>query len=176
MTRKELRSFVKDKLKAEGFISQNRYLYKIIDEDYLIGIHLDPSTYCKGYGLVCGVIYLPDELKFPLCGRYDLQWTFCFPRNVGQKLDLTKYEDDTSLTTVFEYENHSVEQFEEYFELNYERFIVPLFNKEFGLEMFRKDWRLMNRFSVQTVNKLCQRASLDTQTVLKYLGKMPHKA
>lgn len=49
--------------------------------------------------------------------------------------------------------------------MNYEHFIDHLFDKEYGLKMFREDWHLMNRFSVQTIKKLCHRASLDAQSV-----------
>jgi len=171
MTKSELRTYVREKFKSKGFQSQKSYLYKIIDDDYLIGFHLYPSSYCKGYRFICGIIYLPDPFKIPLRGLFDLEWVFRFPVDSGSKLDLSKYEGNTQLTTVFEYENYSLAQLEEYFMMNYEHFITPLFNKEFGLELFRSDWRLMNRFSVQTVDKLCQRASLDTKSVLKYLGK-----
>lgn len=171
MTRKELRTFVKDKFKAQGFSAQKSYLYKIIDDDYLIGFHLDPSSYGKGYRFVCGIIYLPDELKIPLRGVFDLEWIFRFPTDPTSKLDLSNYTWDRTLETVFHYENYSIEQLETFFEINYDYFITPLFDKEYGLEMFRKDWRLMNRFAPKTVFKLCERASIDAQAVFKHLGK-----
>lgn len=171
MTKKELRAFVKEQFKTREFSSYKSYLYTVIDDDYLIGFHLYPSTYCKGYSFICGIIYLPDSFKIPLRGLFDLQWSFRFPIHPGGELDLDHYQDGARFTTVFEYENYSLEELALYFSMNYEHFIEPLFDKELGLKMFREDWRLMNRFSVQTVTKLCRRASLDTQAVLRYLGK-----
>lgn len=174
MTKKELRAFVKEQFKSQGFSSEKSYLYKIIDDDYLIGFHLYPSTHCKGYSFICGIIYLPDPFKIPLRGLFDLEWSFRFPVHPGGELDLSNYRDGARYTTVLEYENYSLEDIKKYFSMNYEHFVLPLFDKGYGLKLFRKDWRLMNRFSTQTVEKLCKRASLDTQAVLKYLGKSTH--
>lgn len=171
MTKKELRAFVKKQFISQGFSAEKSYLYKIIENDYLIGFHLYPSTYCKGYSFICGIIYLPDPLKIPLRGLFDLEWHFRFPVHSSADFDLSNTQDVTQYTTVLEYENYTQEDINAYFSLNYEHFIIPLFDKEYGLKMFREDWRLMNRFSSQTVDKLCKRASLDTQIVLKYLGK-----
>lgn len=171
MTKNELRTFIKEKFKSQGFSSQKSYLYKTIDDDYLIGFHLYPSTYCKGYSFVCGIIYLPDPFKIPLRGIYDLEWSFRFPVHPGGELDLKKYQDGARFTTVFQYENYSTEDLEVYFSMNYEHFITPLFDKEYGLQLLREDWHIMNRFAPQTIDKLCKRASLNTQIVLEYLGK-----
>lgn len=171
MTKKELRSFIKEQFKTRGFSSEKSYLYKIIDDDYLIGFHLYPSTYCKGYSFICGIIYLPDPFKIPLRGLFDLEWSFRFPIHCSEELDLNHYQDATRFTTVFEYENYSLADLEAYFSMNYDYFIIPLFDKDYGLKMFRDDWRLMYRFSARNIDKLCSRASLDTQTVLRYLGK-----
>ena len=145
---------------------------KVIDDDYLIGFYLYPSTYCKGYDFVCGIIYLPDELKIPLRGLFDLEWAFRFPIDPSDKLELSDYYGNRKLTTVLKYEKYTIEQLDLFFGINYDYFIKPLYNKEFGLDMFRHDWRLMNRFSVQTINKICHRASIDAQMVLEQLGKV----
>ena len=173
MTRKELRTFVKEQFKSRGFSSEKSYLYKMLDEDYLIGFHLYPSSHCKGYTLICGIIYLPDPYKVPLRGLYDLEWSFRFPVRPGGELDLDSGPTGPAYTTVLEYENYPLEEIEGYFAMNYEHFVLPLFDKEYGLKLLRADWRLMNRFTAQTVEKLCARASLDTQAVLKRLGKTP---
>lgn len=171
MTRTELRAYIKKRFKSLGFSSEKSYLYKIIDNDYLIGFHLYPSTYCKGYSFICGIIYLPDPYKVPLRGLFDLEWNFRFPRHPGGELNLNGHQSRTNYVTVFEYEQYSLEDIETYFSINYNYFIAPLFDKEYGLKMFRENWRLMNRFTAQTVDKLCKRAGLHTQTVLEYLGK-----
>lgn len=172
MTRTELRRYVKEKFKEKGFRSEKSYLYKILDDDYLICFHLYPSSYCKGYSFICGVIYLPDEYKIPLRGLLDLEWCFRFPRDMDKELELDGYQSNPDLIAVFEYDNYTVEQLDKYFAVNYAHFVEPLFDKEYGLDCFRKDWRLMNRFSVKTVDKLCKRAGIDTQAVLQYLGKL----
>jgi len=114
---------------------------------------------------------LPDPYKIPLRGLFDLNWEFRFPVHPGGKLDLKNKQNCGCSTTLFEYEKYSLGDLDSYFNMNYNHFVAPLFDKEFGLQMLREDWRLMNIFSVQTIDKLCKRAHLSTQAVLDYLGK-----
>ena len=169
MTRQELRAYVKDKFKKMGYQAQKSYLYKVFDDDYLIGFYLEPSSYVKGYAFVCGIIYLPDELCMPFRGVFDLQWEFQFPCKPEEKLDLSTYPENPKLCRVFEYEKFTLEQLEKVFEVNYEYFMVPLLDKNYGLDIFRSNWAVFNRFDTQSILKICQRAGIDSEKVFRYL-------
>lgn len=176
MTKSELFAYVATKLKLLGYRSRRNYYYQIIDDDYLIGLFLDPSSYCKGYRFICGAIYLPDEQKMPFCGKFDIQRNFIFPLDSNSLVGSLDYIDSDSRelstrNTIFEYENYTIEQLDKLFETNYSRFVVPLMNKEYGLEKFRDNWKSMNRFSKNNVMKICKRAGINSDEVLAYLGK-----
>ena len=171
MTREELNKFIKGKLTSLGYKTKKSYFYKIIDEDYLIGFCLDSTGRTKGYYFICGIIYLPDEIKMPFRGIFDLEWKFIFPWEASGEFDIKKCLDDKLYKIVFEYEAYSLEQLEVFFSKNYAYFIDRLSDKEYGLDLFRNNWNRMNRFSVQSIDKICKRAGLDTDSVLKHLGK-----
>ena len=170
MTRQELRAWIKAKFKAMGYQQHKSYLYKVFDDDYVVGFDLYPSSYCKAYSFECWIIYLPDEIKFPPNGKADLFWTFRFPADPSSVLELDNYQNDRNLNWLFEYEKYSIEQLEEWFEINYNFFMLPLMDKNYGLDIFRMHWRdHMIRFAPENVIKICDRAGLDKQEVAEYL-------
>lgn len=171
MERKELRKYIRERFKSMGYQSYKSYQYKVLDDDYLIGFDLYPSTYTKGYYFDCGVIYLPDEYKIPLRGLYDYGNRFIFPNPPEIPFDIEKCKESRSFTTTFRYEEHTLEQLDEWFHQNYKYYMIPLLDKEYALERFRKDLRLMNAFKPKTIDKLCKRAGMNTQEVLRILGK-----
>lgn len=170
MTKEELRSFVREKFKELGYQSRGNYFYKIFDDDYLIGFHLYASSYVKGFSFVCGVIYLPDKIKIPIRGVFDLQWEFQFPQEPEAMLDLSAYPDTRRLRRIFEYEQYTLEQLENFFEVNYAFFMAPLLDKNYGLNIIRNNWYHLKRFTPQNVLKLCQRADINSEDVFRYLG------
>lgn len=171
MTRQELRAYIKDKFKKMGYQSYKSYFYKIYDDDYLVGFYLEPSTYVKGYSFIYGIIYLPDELKIPFRGLFDLDGSFRFPCDPDEELDLTTYLENPKLSHIFEYEEYTLEQLDKLFEINYEYFMVPLLDKEHGLDQFRDPtkWFIFRRFAPQNVLKICQKAGIDSEKVFRYL-------
>lgn len=171
MTKEELKKYISRKMKLLGYQTRKSYYYRIIDEDYLIGFCLEPTGRSKGYYFICGIIYLPDSIKMPINGIFDLEWKFVFPWEPIGEFDIEKCIDNKLYKKVFEYEAYSLEQLEELFSVNYAYFIERLSDKEYGLDLFRNNWKRMNRFSVQSIDKICKRAGLDTAAVLKYLGK-----
>ena len=68
MEKKMFQKIVKDRLKIEGFKIKGNNSYKLLGKDYLIGVMLDHNPYCRGYFIEYGVVYLPDESKFPFQG------------------------------------------------------------------------------------------------------------
>lgn len=171
MTRNELRGYVKKWFNSRGFQSQKSYLFKVLDGDYLLGFYMEPTGLSKAYMFTCGIIYLPDNIKLPFHGVFDLQWDFIFPWEPNDEFDIHLCLERQKYRGVFKYEDYSIEQLEEILTQNYNYYITPLFDKEYGLCLFRDDWRLMNRFSVQSIEKLCNRAGLDVAEVRAFLKK-----
>lgn len=165
MEKKELKEFIRVKFKELGFQKRKDYYTKTLDGDYLIGFYLYPSSYTKGYQFCCGIIYLPNEFKMPFHGLCDLDWNFRFPFKPGTELDFNQ----DPLAYVFEYEYYTVEQLERIFAQNYERYMLPLYDKEYGLELFRQDWRRLRRHSPQTIAGLCKRMGVDYDEVMDFL-------
>lgn len=167
MDKKEFKLYLKGKLKGLGFDKRKDFYSKTVNSDYLIGIDLMPSSYVKGYQFRCGIVYLPNEKRVPFCGLFDLKWNFEFPFELGQKLDFSQ----KPLTYIFKYEHYTTEEFEEFFMQNYDRYILPLYNPEYGIELMRKDWRLMVRCDSQTIAQLCTRMDISYEEVMKFLQR-----
>lgn len=165
MEKKELKQFLSARFKELGFEKKKDYYTKMLTDDYLIGCCLDPSSYTKGYQFYCGMIYLPNEMKMPFRGLFDLEWTFRFPIKPDDEFDF----DKGPYTYIFEYEQYTIEQFERIFEKNYKHYMEPLYSEEYGLEILRKDWRLMRRHSFQTIEGLCKRAGIEYSAVIEFL-------
>lgn len=173
MDRKEMRKVVKDFFKSKGFQSQNRYHYKKIDDDYLIAVDLFSAGFMKAYQIDFGAIFLPDEDKFPLTGRFDYYEICWFPEEPGDKLDLGDTPDcefsRDNLTFYFKYEIYTPGQLEHYLEINYERFVVPMLDKNYILDYYRNHLRSLNALGEKTFIKMCIRAELDPKEVKEYV-------
>lgn len=173
MEKKALRSYIRQRFKEDGFQSQKSINYTILQDDYLIAVELYPCTYGKQYQLICGVIFLPDEQKLPLRGIYDYECNFRFPLDPGAPWDPTLPIHHQKWGIYLKYELYTQEQLAALIDYNIEQVVKPLYDKEAVLDVFRSNWKMMNRFSAQTVEKLCRFAGLDTQEVLAALGKLP---
>ena len=172
MTKEEMKKFISHKFTSFGYQSSKNIYYKVYDGDYLIAFELQSTGRSKDYYFTCGIIYLPDELKFPVRGVYDLQWDFIFPWEPVADFDINTALQSKLYRRVFDYEKYSLEILDQVFMENYRHFMLPLLDKSYGLDIFRNDWRTMRRFSEKSIDKLCKRAGLDSQTVLSYLGKI----
>lgn len=173
MTQKEFRLFVKDKFRQLGFQSHKSINYRFVDEDYIVCMELYASSYCKGYKCSCGSIFLPNEEKYPLCGRYDAREVFKFPRNPADELDLSlsMMEQHMRYDTICEYSKFSLEQVNQYFDLNIQYFLVPMLDREYTLDIYRKEWRHFQYTRPENIVNICQKAGLNPQEVFSFIGK-----
>lgn len=171
MTKEDMGKYIRQKFSSLGYQSSRNIYYKMFDDDYLIAFELISTGRSKGYYFTCGIIYLPDEHKMPVRGVYDLQWDFIFPWEPCMEFDIDVAIESKQFRRVFEYEKYTLQELDGIFASNYQHFVIPLHNKNYGLDIIRSDWRIMRRFSRQSIDKLCKRAGLDTQAVLSYLGK-----
>lgn len=142
MEKKEFQKIVKDKMKKLGFQSRRNNYYKIVDDDYLIGVSLDHHPFCKGYFVEFGVIYLPDEEKLPFDGWYDWNAWFVFAKMPED--DLRKYHienldvDDDDLVDYFEYDIRSMEELNKALDLNIEKRLSLIYDKQYVLKYYRE--------------------------------------
>ena len=173
MTKNEFRAYVKDKFRSMGFESHKSIHYKFIEDDYVVCLELDPSSYCKGYQCTWGAIILPNEDTFPPCGRYDVSANFQFPREPGDELDfsLPVLERHVKYDYKCEYEKYTREQIERYFDANIAQFITPLYDIELALDYFRNDWRRFRYNKPEHIVNICKKAGLNPQQVFSSIGK-----
>ncbi len=172
MDKTDVRKYIKEKFKTLGFQSKRKWHYRIYDGDYLIGFELEPSTLCKGYCFTCGIIYLPDELRMPFHGIFDFHWDFIFPWEPDADCDVQSCINSKLFRRVFVYEEYSVEQLDKIFNANYDYFIKPLMSKEYGLNLYREDWRRLESYPKSKIEMICSRAGINTQEVLRFLDRL----
>ena len=144
LEKKEFQKIVKEKLKELGFKSKGNYHHKIIDGDYLIGVHMEHHSFCKGYFIASGVIYFPDEEMTSFTGCFDYDQPFYFTKTAEDDLnsyDLEgwddQYEDD--LVDYFEYDVRSKEDLERQLDINIQRRMGKFYDKEYVFKRLHND-------------------------------------
>ncbi len=171
MNRKELRALVKSRFSALGFKAYKSFLYKIIDDDYLIGFYLEPTGYGKEYEFVYGVLYLPDDEQDILQDRrFDITMCFEFPWEPDDPLAANCMKMNMS-NWALAYERYTIEEVNEMLDKNFHLHIEPFLDKSYGLKIFRQDWRSFRGLSDARLILLCARAELDIAEVCAYLGR-----
>lgn len=172
MEKKEFQKIVKDKMKKLGFQSRRNNYYKIVDDDYLIGVSLDHHPFCKGYFVEFGVIYLPDEEKLPFDGWYD--WNAWFVFTKVPEDDLRKYHienldvDDDDLVDYFEYDIRSMEELNRELDANIEKRLSLIYDKQYVLKYYREHMRgSFMCLPLATINKLSSLGDYDRKEVYR---------
>lgn len=179
MERKEVRRTVKDYFKEKGFMSSKSCMYKIFDDDYLVGIDLDTAGFMKAYQMACFAIYLPEENLFPLTGFGELRRLFWFPETPGADIVFPAPDESPAddMTFYFEYELYTKEQFLNYLDANYNQVVTLLLDKEYGLNIYRNNWRKFAalRNDKNRIIKLCHRTGLDPQEIFDFIDWFDNK-
>lgn len=170
MEKKEVQRMMRDKMKALGFQAKGNSYYKIVDNDYLIGVYLDHHPFCKGYFFEAGAVYLPDEGKMPFDGCFDYDERFVFTKTPEEDLnsyDLEGWDDSTSdeLLDYFEYGQRSKEELDKQLDINIQRRLNKFYDKEYIFNQFRDDLMLLVDLPEATVNKIVQRGNFDEEKI-----------
>ena len=174
MEKKEVQKFIKNKMKELGFRSRGNGLYKILDDNYLIGIYMDHHSYCKGYYIEYGVIYLPDDEKMPFRGDFD--WSSRFFFTTDPEDDLSKYHFDVDevdedsygkIIEYFEYDVFTLEELDAQLDLNIKKLLPALLDKNFVLEFYKKKLSVFTTLSTKTQIKLIKRGNYNLDIVNK---------
>lgn len=173
MEKIEMHRFVRQKFKSMGFRTQKNKFHKLIGDDYLVGVTMD-AGYVKSYRFYCGMIYLPDEWKMPFKGVFDISRQYMFPETLNGGPDVQKWLHDPSQKswTIIEYEKYTIEQLDMVLDANYEYFVKPMYDKEYGLQKYRDNWQYLRNVSPQKRNLLCRLAGLDVNAVNDFLNNL----
>lgn len=174
MEKKEFQQLFRTQMKELGFKVKGNYSYKIIDDDYLIGVFLDHYSYANAYHIYYGVIYCFDENKLPFKGVCD--WDDCFWFTVDPEDDLKNYPiekyftrfDRKKVVEYFEYDTRTKEDFLKCFHINVEKRLKHVFCKEYVLDIYRKDWVEFRQIPYDTVRKISKLAGLDVDKVISF--------
>lgn len=172
MEKKEAQQIFKKYMKSQGFKIKGNCAYKYVDDNYLVCAALDHRPFGNEYGIDFGAIYNPTEEDWPFHNFMD--WRSCFMFTTEPEDDLNKYLDDMDngwgygpTTVWFNYEARTKEEFEKSIALNMEKNFSDLYDKEFVLNQYRKDWILFRLISYKTVRKICALAGIDAEEAIR---------
>lgn len=158
MDKKEFQKIFKEKFKLMGFTIKGNVGYKLLEDDYLIGVSLDHNPYSQGYFIEYGVVYLPDKDKIPFRGLYDWEDRFLFTQEANA--DLAKYQiqemeyDEEKLTECFEYGARTSEDFISELEINIQKKLMLLDDREYVLKYYMDNFDMLAVLPQNTLKKL----------------------
>lgn len=177
MEKKEFLNLFKETMKNRGFKTRGKYCYKLIDDDYLIGIWPDYNTYADAYYIEYGVIYEPDEndLKKPFSSYADFSMRFQFTANPDDSLsnydigNINLFFDKTQIIDWFEYLYRPKENFEKQLSINIEKRFNLLYDKNYVKNIFRNNWLIFRALPKERVIKLSKIFDLNPEEVLNII-------
>ena len=181
MDKKEFQNLFKSYMKAKGFRIKGQGAYQFVDDQYIIGVSLDHHPFTKGYFVEYGAIYEPDAIQRQkgLLGKCDFRSFFLFTTDSND--DLNKYPienlkcrvDYNVLTDYFEYDFRTEEDFKHSMDINIEKRLQLLYNKEYILDQYRTDWVYFRMIPYDTVHKIVKLAGLNIDEVIRFRDKSP---
>lgn len=170
MDKTNFQKIVKKYFIEKGFQFKGTKGYKMIDNTYLIGVCLEHHSYCKAYRIDYGVVYLPDEKKVPFSGWYDWHDEFLFTQKPGE--DLEQYAigniddyDESNLVDYFEYESRDKQELLEQLEINENRKMELIMDKEFVLSHYSNNLNVFARLPDCTIEKLIRLWEFDVSEI-----------
>lgn len=172
MEKKEFQKIVKQKLKDIGFKSRGNHCYKIIDNEYLIGVSLVHCSYGQGYFIDYGIIYLPDEIKMPFDGDYDWSRKFWFTKDFEKNLQ--RYQLDNleechnELIDYFEYDIRSIASLKESIDINIEKMLSVLSDKKCAFKDYQNNLNVFVSLSEHEIKKFIKLGVVSKQVVLQH--------
>lgn len=172
MEKKEFQKVIKQKLKDKGFKARGNHCYKIIDNEYLIGVSLIHRSYGQGYFVDYGIIYLPDETKMPFNGDYDWCRKFWFTKDYEKNLN--RYQLDNveecykELIDYFEYSVRSIESLEESIDINIDKMLSVLSDRKCAFKDYKNNLNLFVSLSEHEIKKFIKLGAVSKQVTLQY--------
>ena len=159
MTRKEFRAWVKERFKEMGFKAYRSFLYREVSDDCLLGFYLEPSSYYREYECTFGVLYLPDETQNVLEDRrFDITMCFEFPWEADDPW-AANFKKSGLPNMYIAYERYTEDEVVAMFEKNIHDYLMPFFDRTYGLRMLRQNphlYRGMPEDRVQFLRRLVE--------------------
>ena len=173
MEKKEFQKLFKCYMKGLGYRSRGNICFKYLETDYLVYVMLEHSSWQSGYQLEYGVVYEADQLTAPFSGKSDWSLNFLFTTDPSDDLARYPLEDlelrySRELNICFNYSERTAEEFFRELELNVEKRLSRVSDREYALEHYRKNWVQFRKIPYDTVHKICRLAGLDEALVLKF--------
>lgn len=169
MEKRDFQKIVKSYFKGKGFQFKGNNGYKILNDDYLIGVSLDHNPYCKGYFIEYGVVFLPDEKKFPFKVFFDWDDRFLFTKSSNDDLGKCQINeiqyDEDKLTECFEYYDRTEDDLLKQLDINNELKINALRDKEFVLKDYDKQLEALASLPEDTIEKLLDLYKFDRSEI-----------
>ena len=171
MEKKMLQKLFKAYMKDLGFHSKGNACYKSVTEDYLIVVFLEHCSFQCAYRVAYGVIYEPDSMVPSPLTKTDWRGDFLFTLDPSD--DLSQYPIDNlqnsfypKLVDWFNYSDRSEGEFLRELDLNAQKRLLKLHDKQFVLELYKRNWISFRRIPYDTVKKICRLAGLDYDEVV----------
>jgi len=176
MEKKELQNLFKTYMKEMGFKVKGNCAYQFVDDQYIIGVCLDHHPYSKGYFVEYGAIYEPDAIQRQkvLSGKCDFRRFFLFTTDPDDDLNQYPIEnpnyrvDSNILTDCFEYSIRTKMDFKYSMDINIKKRFQLLYNKEYILDQYRKNWVYFRMIPYDTVQKIVKLAGLNIDEVIRF--------
>lgn len=173
MEKKRIQQLFRNHMKGLGFNCRGNYSHKFLDDDYLIGVFLDHHSYAKAYYVEFGVIYEPDEKRLPFSGWCDWDARFLFTANQEEDLEqypieILKLKAKGKLIDWFEYDVRSENEFITQLQINIEKRLSLLYDKEYVLNLYRENWVLFRMIPYETVYKIARLAGIDADEAIAF--------
>ena len=176
MEKKDFQKVFKNHMKLLGFNFKGLCGTKVISDDYEIYVNLEHSSYDTEYRVKYGVSYAPnDDTRKGFLWDYSFKLTFT--RSPDDDISLVKHlgsdEQYASelVTDLFNYKERTLEEFFKLLELNIKKYLIPMYDKEYILNKYRRRPSLLCRYPKQTVVRLVELAGLDVNEVERATNK-----
>lgn len=173
MEKRTFQKLFRDYMKNLGFRTKGNLCYKYLEDDYLIVVSLEHSSFQSAYAVEYGVIYEASPDKATVSTKTDWSAYFYFTVDPSDDLELYPLENLHSnfakkLIDLFNYDERSDRDFVRSMDENVKKRLIKLYDKEFVLEQYRKDWVTFRQIPYDTVHKMCRLAGLNAEQVIAF--------
>lgn len=172
MEKKDAQKAWKDHMKKIGFQCRGNICYRYLDDDYLIFLRLEHSSYYSAYRVDYGAVYEANAMEDTFKGKGDWSDHFLFTKVASDDLAQYSLEDlhahfDMKLDQDFDYSQRSMEDFIRSLDINIEKRMKKVYDREHVLDQYRKNWILFRKIPYVTCRKIARLAGLDADEVIR---------
>lgn len=178
MEKSEAKHIIKSCLSPLGFQSRGNFYYKLISPDYAVGVWLDKNPYQNSYFVEYGVLFFPEKSNKPFAAGCDWRSDFFFTKEPAD--DLTRHllthhapYKNPALTQHLFYNEKTPEALAKEVNFNIQQRLLPVYNKEYVLQLYRDNWIYFRMISYESGQKICALAELDWEDVKKFRDDLP---